>query len=293
MSKKFAFVLMSFDKRFEDIYKFGIKAACEKLDIRCERLDEQIYNENMVQRIYDQISIADFVIADTSRDKKRRFNPNVFYEAGYARAKDKTLIPLTQDTRNLPFDMAQYRHVVYSSKRLSALKKALVEVLTWQLDTLNDKEEIEIARKISRLKIYLNGIYLDKDKVNQIQISIPLKSFDNPTHTFSVPVNLLIKNSSKSENIVLPTCYQHFVVPDNLLVSADDNELVSLSENKNSISIGEHLSVWKDAHMEAAWKWEFYPPIAVMKKNPIAIEYHCQMFKYDIELIFSTANNML
>lgn len=58
---------------FDDVYKLGIKEACREAGVYCERVDEQIYSENMLDRIYNQISKADFLIADMS-DK----NPNCF-----------------------------------------------------------------------------------------------------------------------------------------------------------------------------------------------------------------------
>jgi hypothetical protein len=52
----YAFVLMPFDAAFDDIYKLGIKETAEKLGIRAERVDEQIFHkENILERIYSQI----------------------------------------------------------------------------------------------------------------------------------------------------------------------------------------------------------------------------------------------
>lgn len=62
----FAFVLMPFSKEFDDIYKLGIKEAAEKVEIKAQRLDEQMFVEGMLERIYKQIEIADIVIADMS-----------------------------------------------------------------------------------------------------------------------------------------------------------------------------------------------------------------------------------
>ena len=53
----FAFVLMPFDSKFDDIYKLGIKEIAEKLGITAERVDEQIFHkENILERIYSQIN---------------------------------------------------------------------------------------------------------------------------------------------------------------------------------------------------------------------------------------------
>ncbi len=50
--KPFAFVLMPFGKKFDDIYQLGIKQTCTDLGIVAERVDEQIYSETMLERIY-------------------------------------------------------------------------------------------------------------------------------------------------------------------------------------------------------------------------------------------------
>jgi nucleoside 2-deoxyribosyltransferase len=63
----------------------GIKETTKQLGITAERVDEQIFhNDNILERIYNQINSADFIISDmTGR------NPNAFYETGYAHAKGK------------------------------------------------------------------------------------------------------------------------------------------------------------------------------------------------------------
>lgn len=69
----FAFVLMPFDRNFDDIYKFGIKETAASLDVTAERVDEQIFSEGILERIYRQIDAADLILADMSGQ-----NPNVF-----------------------------------------------------------------------------------------------------------------------------------------------------------------------------------------------------------------------
>jgi hypothetical protein len=72
-----AFVLMPFANEFRDVYLLGIQPSCLETGFRCERVDEQLFYENIMSRIYDQIKRADLLIADmTGR------NANVFYEVG-------------------------------------------------------------------------------------------------------------------------------------------------------------------------------------------------------------------
>ena len=109
-SQIFAFVLMPFDKAFDDIYKIGIKETANSLDILAERVDEQIFREGILERIYRQIELADLVVADMTGQ-----NPNVFYEVGYAHAKGKLCILLTQNADDIPFDLKHHRHIVYGN----------------------------------------------------------------------------------------------------------------------------------------------------------------------------------
>ena len=65
----FAFVLMPFSSEFDDIYKFGIKETAKNIGIKAERVDEQIYAEGILSRIYSQIDQADLIIADMTGRK--------------------------------------------------------------------------------------------------------------------------------------------------------------------------------------------------------------------------------
>src|SRR5665811_779695 len=104
--KPFIFVLMPFDEKYNDAYKFGIKGAAEDVGAYAERVDEQIFTEGILDRIFNQISKADVIVADmTGR------NPNVFYEVGYAHALGKIVLLLTQNTNDIPFDLKHRQHI--------------------------------------------------------------------------------------------------------------------------------------------------------------------------------------
>jgi hypothetical protein len=119
--KPFAFVLMPFSDPFRDTYLLGIKPACEEAGYYCERLDEQIFEETMLERIYNQIAKADLIVADLTER-----NPNVFYETGYAHALGRRVILLTRNSEDIPFDLKHHFHIVYS-EGITDLKHRLRE----------------------------------------------------------------------------------------------------------------------------------------------------------------------
>src|SRR5256885_5608136 len=64
LPKPFVFVLMPFDSSFDDIYKFGIKGAADDVGAYAERVDEQLFVDGILDRIFNQISKADVIVAD-------------------------------------------------------------------------------------------------------------------------------------------------------------------------------------------------------------------------------------
>jgi hypothetical protein len=126
--KPFVFVLMPFSNEFRDIYEVGIKPACKDAGTYCERVDEQIFVENILERVYNQISKADVIVAEmTGR------NANVFYETGYAHALNKRVILLTQTVEDIPFDLKHYPHIVYGDS-ITTLKSQLEARIKWCVD---------------------------------------------------------------------------------------------------------------------------------------------------------------
>lgn len=134
----FAFVIMPFSKELDDAYRLGIKSSADECEVRAERLDEQIFSEGMLDRIYRQIDIADFIIADLS-DR----NANVFYELGYAHAKNKICILITKDAADIPFDLKHRRHIVYGGS-ISYLKSELIKNIEWAKKEAKSKEKRKI-----------------------------------------------------------------------------------------------------------------------------------------------------
>jgi hypothetical protein len=120
---------MPFDAAFNDVYQLGIKQVCESLGAYCERVDEQVFDGRILDRIYNQIAKADIVVADmTGR------NPNVFYEVGYAHGLDKKrMIMLTQRSEDIPFDLKDYPHIIYE-RQITKLREELDKKLRWCIE---------------------------------------------------------------------------------------------------------------------------------------------------------------
>jgi hypothetical protein len=123
--RPFVFVIMPFAPEYADRYNVAIKPACESAGAICQRVDEQIFLQNILERIYGEIERADLIVSEMSGR-----NPNVFYETGYAHGLGKPVILVTQSADDIPFDLRHYPHVVYGSS-LTILKEKLQERVSW------------------------------------------------------------------------------------------------------------------------------------------------------------------
>jgi hypothetical protein len=211
----FVFVLMPFHAEFDDIYQLGIKETARSLDILAERVDEQIYREGILERIYRQIDIADVVVADMTGK-----NPNVFYEVGYAHAKGKLCILLTSDAGDIPFDLKHRRHIVYNGS-IGTLRDRLKQELEWA------RTEVRNARK-SRITVRSHTFGGDLKKTKFIaegEIDFTI-DFTNDSQSVSPEIEALYFYSTNrwtlqqdgkrcaSTNSDLPGFEQrHFLVP--------------------------------------------------------------------------------
>jgi hypothetical protein len=119
LGKYFVFVLMPFRKDFLNIYDC-IKQASEKANMFCEKIDSEPTIGKISTKIYDMINRADIVVSVmTGR------NPNVFYETGYSHAQQKSTILLAENTDEIPFDLKDYNHIIYSPSELPQLREDL------------------------------------------------------------------------------------------------------------------------------------------------------------------------
>jgi len=120
------FVLMPFDEKFASIYESIIKKVVESFNLKCTRADEIFGTQPIIEDILEHIQKSRILIADlTSR------NPNVFYELGLAHAVGKEVILISQNLKDVPFDLKHYRCIVYEDSVAGAekLKEGLINTL--------------------------------------------------------------------------------------------------------------------------------------------------------------------
>lgn len=176
--KPFVFVLMPFDPKFNDIYKFGIKGAAIDVGAYAERIDDQIFTEGMLDRIFNQISKADVIVADmTGR------NPNVFYEVGYAHAIGKIVLLLTQDSNDIPFDLKHRQHIVYGGS-IDTLKAELITRLEWAIGEAQRQSKPGFSERFS---VRILGVVVPASGSSK---DIPILGGTVKNADFAIPIDL-------------------------------------------------------------------------------------------------------
>mgnify|MGYP001587936746 FL=1 len=123
---KLCFVIMPFSEERMEVFTHGIAPACEKAGFAAVRVDQLKGHFNINRKIIEHIFSSDAVIAEIT-DK----NPNVFYEMGVAHSIGNKTIMVAQNAKDLPFDIRNYRCLIYeqSETGLQQLQKQIVESL--------------------------------------------------------------------------------------------------------------------------------------------------------------------
>jgi len=107
LDQEAVFVLMPFGEPWSERIWGLIQDICKKVGFHAKRADDLV-GHDIVEDIWKGILQAYIIIADlTGR------NANVFYELGIAHTLGKRFIPITQNIKELPFDLNRYRCIAY------------------------------------------------------------------------------------------------------------------------------------------------------------------------------------
>jgi nucleoside 2-deoxyribosyltransferase len=132
INHKKAFVAMPFEPKFEDTYFSAIEPACNEVDVKPIRIDQIEYSGDIMDKIREQISLSDLLIADISMSK-----PNVTYEVGYSDAKGHPKIQLCMESnKKMPFDIDHDKTIFYEDGRTHLLKPKIISHLKTLLQIL-------------------------------------------------------------------------------------------------------------------------------------------------------------
>jgi hypothetical protein len=236
--KPFVFVLMPFSDAFTDVYELGIKAACEDAGAYCERVDEQIFEGNILDRVYNQIAKADIIVAEmTGR------NANVFYETGYAHALNKRVILLTQNADDIPFDLKPYPHIVYGSK-ISVLKSQLLTRIRWCIE--NPQSSLSVVD--ANLELFVNGIELSDSSEAIIDFGRRILTSSPTRNAAGFKSGIKIDVHNISNTVLQPYSFSlALVTPSVIEVLGEIDSSSQLPDKKNSANISSKNVLFPDS----------------------------------------------
>lgn len=114
-------------RRVSDIVlKYIIYPVCEEYGYEVIRADKEFTSNSINDDIFNHLDNDELAIADLTG-----FNPNVFYEAGYRKAKGLPLIHIAREGTVLPFDIKTIRTYFYDIDvdKVDIAKDALKKVI--------------------------------------------------------------------------------------------------------------------------------------------------------------------
>lgn len=121
-----AFIAMPFATEMDDVFYFGIQGPIRDYGFVCERVDQDAYTGDVVERVKQMIDSAAVVIADLTGG-----NPNVYLEVGYAWGRGRPCILLIRGSEEPRFDLRGFKHLRYQRiKDLEMLLSREVAQLT-------------------------------------------------------------------------------------------------------------------------------------------------------------------
>jgi hypothetical protein len=122
---KLVFVVCSFDAAMEPVFE-AISVAAESVGLRAERVKDVKGDYRITEKILSMLRAARLVVVDLSRER-----PNVYFELGYARGLNKTVITIVRAETRVHFDVQDWTYLEYYDSR--PLERQLRERFLYEL----------------------------------------------------------------------------------------------------------------------------------------------------------------
>lgn len=124
---KSVFVLTPFLEREFDTYN-TIKEVCTEVNLSCSRGDETYRDKDLLMHIITSIAESSIIIANINGR-----NPNVFYELGICHSIGKPVILVSNNKKDLPFDI-QNKNIIFYNNKIDLNSKLKSELLRIFID---------------------------------------------------------------------------------------------------------------------------------------------------------------
>ena len=148
---------MPFQEDYNNPWEFSITPAAEANGLLPFRADDRRLAGGIITKdITRSIMEAEVIVAEMSGQ-----NPNVLYELGLAHAAKKKVIMITQNEKDIPFDIKSIRYIEYNKNNLSALRTKLENAMRVLLESCENDDrhdffpELEILTQEKKKSIDL------------------------------------------------------------------------------------------------------------------------------------------
>lgn len=126
--EELVFVIISFSPDMEPIFE-AISDAAQSVGLRAERVKETRGDYRITDRMLEMIRAAKIIVADLTHER-----PNVYFELGYARGMEKSVVTILRDGTEVHFDVRDWNYIAYADSR--PLERALRERFKYELDQI-------------------------------------------------------------------------------------------------------------------------------------------------------------
>lgn len=128
----------------DDLLKYVFRPAAEQCGYSVIRGDEVAAPGQITEQMTDLLLHAELVIADLTNH-----NPNVFYELAVRHATGKPVIQVTERKTPIPFDLKDFRTIVFDGSKSMGAADRLKRDIVRQIERIRADEDV-CANPISR-----------------------------------------------------------------------------------------------------------------------------------------------